>query len=351
MNKVSGKIKNSSDLKERYIYAVTKRLPAKTKDDIENEIRTLIDDMAEDMYPTSPDSFEAIRAVLLKLGNPKKLAEKYSGSKNYLIGPDQFDNYITVLKIVLIAVTGAMLLTLIIKNVVDTPSNVFVLFGETVSTLLSALVGAFAWVTLIFALIGYNERKNAKIPSEESNIKKEDWDISDLPEIPARKALVSKSETIFGIIFYIIFFVLFNYAPQFIGIIAIENDITKVVPFLNLDNVKSFVIIVNIILALGLIREVAKLIEGKYTFRLSVFSLIASSVSLILTIILVKGSNFWNQSFLTEIKNTFGIDKISDFNLENSIMTIAGLFIGVAVVIFIAENISNFYKSFKYGSK
>lgn len=34
-----------NDLIERYIYAVTKRLPQKVQKDISNELRTLIDDI------------------------------------------------------------------------------------------------------------------------------------------------------------------------------------------------------------------------------------------------------------------------------------------------------------------
>lgn len=350
MNNLSGKLKNSEELKKRYIYAVAKRLPDKNRKDIEDEIETLIDDMAEDMFPDSPQTPEAVQNVLLKLGDPKNLAKNYTGKDNYLIGPGQFENYINVLKIVLFAVAGAMLVTLVIKNIVDVPSNVFVLFGESISTIISALTGAFAWVTIIFAIIGYNEKKNGESIGEPDK-QAASWQISDLPEVPEKKLLVSKSETIFGIVFYVIFFILFNYAPQFIGIISVENDVTKIVPFLNLDNVKSFVLIVNIVIALGILREAVKLAVGKFTMKLSIFSLVTSFISLILTIVLVKGSNFWNQNFLSDIKDTFGLDTISEFNLENSILTIAGLFIGVAIVLFIAENVSNFYKTIKYDKK
>lgn len=36
------------ELIDRYIYAVTKKLPQKQREDIEKELRTLIDDMLEE---------------------------------------------------------------------------------------------------------------------------------------------------------------------------------------------------------------------------------------------------------------------------------------------------------------
>ena len=55
---------------ERYLYAVTKQLPAKSRRDIERELRSLIGDMLEercgDIAPTERD----IRVVLTELGTP-----------------------------------------------------------------------------------------------------------------------------------------------------------------------------------------------------------------------------------------------------------------------------------------
>jgi uncharacterized membrane protein len=83
------------NLIDRYVYAVTEHLPANTKEDVSKELRANI----MDMLPDNPSEDE-IKAVLTKLGNPVKLAHEYSQSKNYLIGPELYDSYITVVKIV-----------------------------------------------------------------------------------------------------------------------------------------------------------------------------------------------------------------------------------------------------------
>ena len=68
-----GETTMQNELIERYIYAVTKRLPYKMRADIEKELRALIDDMLEqrcgDVLPSEHD----IRVVLTKSARPRSL--------------------------------------------------------------------------------------------------------------------------------------------------------------------------------------------------------------------------------------------------------------------------------------
>ena len=70
----------NNDLIERYIYAVTKRMPENTKNDVSDELRGLIDDMlcerCGDVIPGDKD----VRIVLTELGTPQELYEKYNNS-------------------------------------------------------------------------------------------------------------------------------------------------------------------------------------------------------------------------------------------------------------------------------
>ena len=67
----------NNDLIDRYIYAVTRRLPHKARADIDAELRGLIEDMLEEKTGGLPPSPSDIHAVLAKLGTPGELAEKY----------------------------------------------------------------------------------------------------------------------------------------------------------------------------------------------------------------------------------------------------------------------------------
>lgn len=340
----------SQEMKERYIYAVSRKLPSKNREDIRKEIGTLIDDMAADTDPENTEDPKVMAKVLEKLGDPKKLAEQYRGKSNYLIGPDYFDNYIFVLKIVLAAITGAMIIALVMKNITDTPANAYLIITDSIGSILSALMGAFAWVTVIFALINrYDESGFASGDLKESF--KEEWKLEDLPEIPAEKAIVSKGESIASLVFFAALFILINYAPHLLGIISVENDVANIIPFLNLDNTGAFAAIANVIIVLGFIRELASILEGKYTLRLSIFSLISGSISLGLTIVLVRGASFWNQDFFGQVKEQFGAQNLPWLGTSDAIPAIAWIVIAVAVIIFAVENTANFYKTFKYVHK
>ena len=81
---------------DRYIYDVTRRLPKNQRQDIDAELRGLIEDMVEERSP-QPEKSD-LEAVLTELGRPSALAAKYRGSKRFLIGPELFDVYFLVLK-------------------------------------------------------------------------------------------------------------------------------------------------------------------------------------------------------------------------------------------------------------
>lgn len=60
----------TNDLIERYIYAVTKRMPNKYKKDVSDELRTLIEDMLDERCGNLTKSEKDIQVVLTKLGTP-----------------------------------------------------------------------------------------------------------------------------------------------------------------------------------------------------------------------------------------------------------------------------------------
>ena len=104
---------------ERYIYAVTQKLPHAQREDIAKELRSLIEDMLEERVFKRKVTKQDIEEVLLELGSPKRLAEKYRETKKYLIGPELYDSYVTVLKIVLISVALGLGVSFTVKTILD----------------------------------------------------------------------------------------------------------------------------------------------------------------------------------------------------------------------------------------
>ena len=81
------------DWMERYIYQVVRHLPKSQREEIGLELRELI----EDMWEQSGDMTE----VLQELGDPAVFAKQYRGEEGYLIGPEYYDTYFWLLKVVL----------------------------------------------------------------------------------------------------------------------------------------------------------------------------------------------------------------------------------------------------------
>lgn len=88
---------------DRYIYAVTKELPKKLKNEIGSELKTLIVDMMDGMDHAFSEE-EKSHKVVEELGNPKELANRYRGKKRYLIGPNYFEKYLFIMKIVVLSI-------------------------------------------------------------------------------------------------------------------------------------------------------------------------------------------------------------------------------------------------------
>src|SRR5699024_7348979 len=100
---------------DRYVYAVTKRLPETQRKDVADELHGLIEDMLNEHAETGNVGEESVREVLLELGPPRSLAQKYRGGKRFVIGPELYDLYMLVLKIAFISVVLSFTIGFVIK--------------------------------------------------------------------------------------------------------------------------------------------------------------------------------------------------------------------------------------------
>ena len=298
--------KVTNDLIDRYVYQVVKQLPQAQRADIEKELRGLIDDM---LTARSNNSAKAdVEAVLKELGHPFQLAAKYKGHSRFLIGPEYFDTYWLVLKMVLAAVAFGMALAQIIGNIVTPPENIWETIAMFFASIFSGLVQAFAWVTAIFAIIEHIAR--------ETPWKRSEWKPGDLPPVPEKKAIIKKSEPIAGIIFSMLWLMLITTAPQLLGVyFAPAGEVTNwfgslhaIVPIFNLTVLHQLMPFVVIIICLGIVKEVFRLAEGRYTVRLAIATTILNAASLILFIWVYGGSAIWNPDFITSLNAAWDVN-------------------------------------------
>lgn len=195
----------SKELIKRYIYAVTKHLPENKRQDVSQELESLIEEtLAERSQGGQPTDADT-KAVLMELGRPAELALKYDlHAKDALIGQPHFSVYLRVLKIVLLAVALGLTIASLMQGFLGFEGNVFEYFMSVLSNIWQGLLGAFAWVTIIFSIL---YQKDIKLHIDTD-------DLEDLPEVPEKSRQIKLSEIIAPFIFTILFLVLFVVAPQ-----------------------------------------------------------------------------------------------------------------------------------------
>ncbi|MGX1768605.1 HAAS signaling domain-containing protein [Dietzia sp. NPDC055343] len=174
-------------LTDRYITEVVRRLPENQRDDIATEIAAVIEDMAaaelDSAVAPGADPDAAERAALARLGDPAVLARRYSGQRQYLIGPGTYPVWVRVLRWLLPVVGVIAALANGIVYVATTPEpELGGLIGQVVGGVVPALLGVFAAWTIIVAIVERSTPDGTPGPFAPSP----DWDPATLEAAPPR---------------------------------------------------------------------------------------------------------------------------------------------------------------------
>jgi len=286
----------NNDLVERYIYAVTKRMDRKQRDDVAQELRTLIDDMLTErcgsMTPTEKD----IRVVLTELGTPQELYAQYDEDKDKcLIGQPYYSTYKFVLKIVLASVVLGVTIAHLLLALVE-PQELFSAVPGWVTSLWNSGLVSFAFVTILFVFF---QRKGVRMT--------ESFNFDELPPVPKQTQEISKWECIAGIVFCMVFVVLFVFIPEVFTVIQQGTVVSLFDPQALRD---SWLLIFSFA-ACGITREVVQLMERRYNKKVLTVALVTNAISVVLSVWWLEGCKIMNQTFLANMKEIFaGEDQI-----------------------------------------
>ncbi|WP_256719602.1 hypothetical protein [Paenibacillus glucanolyticus] len=279
------------DLINRYIYAVTQKLPESQRADIEKELQGLVEDMLEDRGAgRETASLEEVEQVLLELGPPGEMAARYRGRERYLIGLGLIDSYWSVLRIVLYSIAVALGIVYIVDFFISTEPTAEKLLEYLVS-LLSVGIHGFAWVTVIFAFIEYRGARQ---------VSNDPWKPSELPAIPEPATRIKPSEPVLGILFSVLFFVLFTFSINLIGVHRFaEHSIA--IPVFEQAAFAKYLPLIWLLTAFSIFNEARKLITRKWTPQLAVMHVIFNIASVIVAVILFSDMTIWNPIFMDQL--------------------------------------------------
>lgn len=350
-------MQKSDDLIKRYLYDVVHRLPEKQREDIELELKTLIEDMTEERMEQTDQGAEnirekCVREVLTELGSPRKLARRYRQEKACLISGENYDSYCFVLKIVLVCVGFGMIVSRVISIFVQAfgPEALGVQnpFFDNIINFLElpmALVQAFGFVTLIYAVL---DRMRVKVTAGET-----EWDLEKLPQIPYEKAVIHKGDCITGIVFCALAAILFIAVPQLMGAWVMQDGIRVSIPLFNLSIWNQILPLFLVCFAVGIIDESVKLTVGRYSSSVMIVNIISNLINASAAVILFKVLPIWNPDFGPHLQSAFAENGENLRNvviLENG-MVISNIFTAFVILCCMIDIGITVFRTLRYGSK
>ncbi|MCL2404440.1 MAG: hypothetical protein FWC92_02715 [Defluviitaleaceae bacterium] len=322
-----------NNLKNRYIYAVTRHLPTKIAADVEMELDSLITEMLNERninsapgplsqyppntpnreYGNQPISEQDIHDVLAELGPPEELALKYYGSeRKSLISGVYFLMYKRVLRIALPIIAAVLTVLTTIGLLVGDEYSLHIVIGfanvtfaahaiQVVVVTVGGVLQAFAVITVVFAILDYMK------------VDLKDDEIYNLPQVPEARLKMSPYGPIFDIILSVSLTALLLGFPQVMRVYLDFNWI----PVFDTAALRSMWLPILLWTVLEIGVEIFKLVEGQYTTRLGTVTIISCVVQVIFAITIFGNVEILNPEFVGHayrLMDTQAFYWLSNFN-------------------------------------
>ncbi|MBH0155469.1 hypothetical protein IHV10_03765 [Fictibacillus sp. 5RED26] len=321
------------NLIETYINEVTQRLPEKIRDDIAMELRSTIEDMLSDQY-TDKD----VEVVLMKLGDPVKLAGEYNNKPRYLIGPMFYESYINVLIVAAIISVVISSLTLFVNGMITFEGDkslftVMAFIGQLCLKMLlsslNVLFQVFFWVTIVFIMLERSGVSNGDLYTR----KKKTWSPSDLYQLKkvVAKRQIPKAEVFFSLFWTAIWAIILFKSAEMIGWYEQSGKglegLTLKAPLFNEEVLFTYApfIVLLILIEVGL--AIYKFFIGRWTNLLASLNLIYHFISVGLLCFMLTDETLYNKSFTQKLYDT-----VPDVPAFWFVSTIAALMVVFSII-------------------
>lgn len=315
---------------DRYIGEVVRRLPEKEREDIGQELRSTMEDLLPDDYSEKEE-----RELLMKFGDPTRLAAKYRSQPMYLIGPRFFDLYLTLLKIIIPIVVTVVLVVLIITTIFSGAGDSSVvsvianLIADAIAAAIDVVVGVFFWVTLVFVILEWVDRTNRATGKPPLAFPEKGWtpdDLKDSPEMMPKKRTIPRSEPAFDLIWIAIWVSVYFNADKLVGIYeGSANGLAMVTPAFNQSILLSYWPLVMLVVILQVLMDLWKWTRRRWDMRIATFNLVVNALSVLAFFLIFTNPNIFVEGFLTRLEDLFG--SLSSLNwIVGSIIFMVALF-------------------------
>lgn len=289
---------SDNDLIERYLYAITRRLPADQRSDISTELRTLISDMLEERCGALPPTAKDVRVVLTELGTPGEMVRKYTdGEGKCLIGQPYYSQYLFVLKIVFICVTGGIIVAAVLSLATGELEDAVVQTFGWIGSLAVSLAIAFSFITVLFAIFS---RRGIEVEVMGS--------LDDLPPVPRETKVTTRGDAVVGIVFSLVAAAVFLLAPDLLNALSFRSDGIPLDPF-NIEVIRASAWVIVAWTLLCIAGASFQLVEGRFTPRLFVVTCIVDVLAAALVVFWLTNYQIIDSQAFIQLVNS-GEDKL-----------------------------------------
>jgi hypothetical protein len=276
------------NLIDRYVREIGRKLPQKTRADIEKEIHSALEDALEDRSKKEGRAVdeEMTVAVLKEYGNPETVAASYLPER-YLIGPQLFPIFWLVTQIVFAVLTTltviAMGFALFGGYGSPAPAEFWGDFFKLLGQYFSGMMAAFGNIVLVFALIQrFATGWEFKEKDEDKN-----WNPRDLPDVEDADQ-VSVAGTVAEIVFIVLGLILFNFYPEYIGIYGFTDSGRFFAPILS-DAFFSYMPWINLLWGLQFALDVWLVQQRRWQAGSRLLLMVVKAGNAALAYVMLKG--------------------------------------------------------------
>ncbi len=320
--------KITTELTDRYVWAVIRSLPEDQRAEVGRELRASIADAVETRLDAGESPKNAEVNALQELGDPARLAGQYAERPAWLIGPRYYYDWMRLLKLLFAIVLPIAFAALFIINFIA--GGVGQAFGSAFGITFSIAVHLAFWPTAIFALVERYGKGN-EIP---------EWTVDYLPQLPDDEKKTGSSpltELIFSVVF-LGFFAGWLIWQQFNSVY--EDAAGNPVPLLNPDLWSFWLPYVLVVAVLELLFAVALFAVGRWNWALAIVNIPLALVGTIPVIWLFVTHQVWNPEFVAQL----GWD-------ADSVLLADTIAAGVFALIAIWDMVDGILKAAKAGRK
>ena len=280
---------------DRYVHEIGEHLPGNLRSDVEAEFRSLLMDGLEERARAAgrpPDPLLA-DAVIREFGAPKEVAKRYLPQDQYLIGPRLFPSYLVAVKIAVIviaAASGGIFIAAIVGSVTGHREGPDLLaVAHTIWQLALGVFFNLALVTLVFAIIErVQTRREATAPA---------WNPAMLPPVkdPDR---ISQAGMVVEMYLILLFAVLFNFYPQWVGMVFIDGRVH--LTGLLLPAFAAYMALLNVFWALDFALHLIVLSHGRWRSETRAAELGLGLYGAVILYLVITGPPLFKLDFLVK---------------------------------------------------